>query len=97
MHNVRFTKNENIDSLIAAALGALLVTLLRYLCHIISGAVIWYALDLQWYADDPTHIVFRYGAWMFSVVYNGGYMIPEMIITTVATPILAKALSKTKQ
>ena len=94
--NVKFTKNENTNLLIAAALGALLVTVLRYLSHIVSGAVIWYALDLEWYADDPTHIVFQYGAWMFSAIYNGGYMIPESITTTVGTPILVRALDKIK-
>ena len=94
--NIRFTKNEKTNLVIAAALGALLVTVLRYLSHIVSGAVIWYALDLEWYADDPTHIVFQYGAWMFSAIYNGGYMIPEIITTTVCTPILVRALDKIK-
>lgn len=95
--NVKFTQNEKANLVLTAALGALLVTLLRYLSHIVSGAVIWYALDLQWYADDPTHLVFQYGAWMFSVIYNGGYMIPEIIATTVGTPLLVGALSRVKQ
>ena len=91
---VKFSKNDNWNIFISAALGALLVTVLRYVCHIVSGVAIWYELDLQWYADDPTHIVHRYGAWGFSAVYNGIYMIPEILTTTVATPILAKALSR---
>lgn len=92
--DVKFTGNSTANLFIAAALGALLVTVLRYACHIVSGAVIWYALDLEWYADDPSHIVFQYGPWMFSAIYNGGYMIPEIIATVVGTPILTKALSK---
>ena len=95
--NVKFTDNEKTNLVIAAALGALLVTVLRYLSHIVSGAVIWYALDLEWYADDPTHIVFQYGAWMFSAIYNGGYMIPEIIATVVGTPLLTRALNNVKQ
>lgn len=94
---VKFTGNDTTNLVIAAILGTLLVTLLRYLCHIVSGAVIWYALDLEWYADDPEHIVHKYGAWLFSVIYNGGYMIPEIITTTVATPLLAVAVSKVKK
>lgn len=94
--NVKFTKNENWNLFLSAALGAFAVTVLRYVSHIISGAAIWYELDLEWYADDPTHIVHRYGAWTFSAIYNGIYMIPEIITTTVATPILAKALSRVK-
>ena len=94
--DIKFTKNATTNLFLAAALGALLVTLLRYACHIVSGAVIWYALDLEWYADDPSHIVFQYGPWMFSIIYNGGFMIPEIITTVIGTPILTKALSKVK-
>ena len=94
--NVSFTGNKMTNLVIAAVLGTLLVTLLRFACHIVSGAVIWYALDLEWYADDPAHIVHKYGAWLFSVIYNGGYMIPEIITTTVGTPILVRALDKIK-
>lgn len=95
--NVTFTKNSTTNLVIAAILGTLLVTLLRYLCHIVSGAVIWYALDLQWYADDPSHIVNRYGPWLFSTIYNGGFMVPEIITTTIAVPILNTALSRVKK
>jgi len=79
-----------------AILGTLAVVLLRFICHILSGAVIWYALDLEWYADDPAHIVHKYGAWMFSFVYNGSFMIPEMIETLIGVPILTVALKKFK-
>ena len=82
--------------LVSAALGALLVTTLRYLCHIVSGVVIWYELDLVWYADDPSHIVNRFGPWSFSAIYNGIYMIPEIIATTIGSALLAKALEKVK-
>ncbi len=95
--SVKFTQNRYTNILIATALGALLVTVLRYLCHIVSGAVIWYALDLEWYADDPTHIVHQYGPWMFSVVYNGWYMLPEIVATTVGTPLIARAVADVKK
>ena len=92
--NVRFCKNDTANLMVAAVLGTLLVTLLRFACHIISGAVIWYALDLEWYADDPDHIVHKYGAWMFSTIYNGTFMLPEIIETVIGVPLLTKALSK---
>lgn len=95
--SVKFTQSRYTNILIATALGALLVTVLRYLCHIVSGAVIWYALDLEWYADDPTHIVHQYGPWMFSVVYNGWYMLPEIVATTVGTPLIARAVADVKK
>ena len=92
--NVRFCKNDTANLMVAAVLGTLLVTLLRFACHIVSGAVIWYALDLEWYADDPDHIVHKYGAWMFSTIYNGTFMLPEIIETVIGVSLLTKALSK---
>ncbi len=94
--NVPFSKNKVVNLAIAAVLGTLAVTLLRFLCHICSGAVIWYALDLEWYADDPSHIVHQYGAWMFSLIYNGTFMIPEIIETVIGVPVLTAALRKFK-
>lgn len=79
-----------------ALIATLAVTLLRFACHIVSGGVIWYALDLEWYADDPSHIVNKYSKWIFSLVYNGWYMIPEIIETAVGVPILHAALAKVK-
>jgi len=92
--NVRFSKNDTANLFIAAVLGTLLVTVLRYVCHIVSGVAVWYALDLEWYADDPDHIVNKYGPWMFSAIYNGTFMLPEIIETVVGVPLLTKALSK---
>lgn len=94
--SVRFTKSAKGNLVIAAVLGTILVTVFRFVCHILSGVVIWYALDLEWYADDPTHIVNRYSKWIFSVVYNGAFMLPEIIETVIGVPILTTALSAVK-
>jgi len=91
---IPFTHNEKNNLWIAAAVGTLVVVLLRFVCHLLSGVVIWYALDLVWYADDPSHIVHKYGMWMFSVVYNSWYMVPEILETVIGVPILAKALAR---
>ncbi|MBQ8513510.1 MAG: energy-coupled thiamine transporter ThiT [Clostridia bacterium] len=83
--------------MIAVSLIAVLaVTLLRFGFHILSGGVIWHALDLEWYADDPSHIVNQYSKWIFSLVYNGWFMIPEIIETAVGVPVLYAALAKVK-
>lgn len=95
--NVHFSQNRQRDLILAAALGALLVTALRYVCHIFSGTVIWYALDLEWYADDPDHIVNRFGPWAFSAIYNGIYMLPEIAATTLGVPLLIRALDGKKK
>lgn len=95
--NVPFSKNRYTNLIVATLLGTLLVTVLRYVCHIVSGVVVWYELDLEWYADDPTHIVNLYGPWLFSIIYNGIYMIPEIIATAVGTPLLTRALANVKE
>ena len=94
--NTTLSKNQTMNTILTAALGALLVTVIRYACHVVAGAAIWYELDLEWYADDPTHIVNLYGPWMFSIIYSAIYMVPEIIATTVGTGLLNKALSKVK-
>lgn len=91
---IRYTGDDKKNLWIAAIVGTLAVVLLRFACHLVSGAVIWYALDLDWYADDPGHIVHRYGAWLFSLVYNAGYMVPEIIETLIGVPVLARALAR---
>ena len=65
---------------IAIPISAFTVTLLRYICHIISGILIWgvYAPEGQ-------------GVLIYSIVYNGTYMIPEIIISTVVTTIIMKS------
>ena len=82
--------------LLAAMLGALLVTVIRYLCHTVAGVEVWYELDLQWYADDPTHIVNLYGPWLFSIIYSAIYMVPEIIATTFGTGLLHQALRRVR-
>lgn len=91
-----FRKALEHKPVLAAALGALLVTVIRYACHTVSGVVVWYELDLEWYADDPTHIVNLYGPWMFSIIYSAIYMVPEIIATTFGTSLLHQALRRVK-
>ena len=77
-----------------ASLGAFIGMLLRYACHVVSGAVVWYDLTKVWEASDPTNIVFRYGKWAYSAVYNGTYMLPETVITVAVSAVLAASVGK---
>lgn len=90
----RFTKNEKTNAFLALLLGTLLVCILRFSCHMVSSVAVWHALDLEWYADDPTHIVNRYSKWIFAFLYNISYMLPETIETLVGVPLIAGALGK---
>ncbi len=57
--------------------AAFLVTLFRYVCHILSGLLIWGV-----YAPEGQTVL------AYSLIYNGSYMIPEIIITTIATTLI---------
>ena len=76
-----FIKNKAV----AACIGTFSVIIIRGMCHIFSGIIIW---------ADPT---LSTGATIsFSVAYNLGYLIPEAIITTVAAYFVFKIISKQK-
>ncbi len=53
----------------ALVLGSLFVSILRFICHIISGATVWAGLSIP---DEA--------ALIYSIGYNATYMIPETII-----------------
>ena len=64
----------------ALALGAVLVSVLRYACHVISGWTVWAQFDLT---EAGLH---------YSLSYNATYMLPEMLILVVAAVFLGNAL-----
>ena len=70
----RSVKNQSV----AIALGCFTVSLLRYFCHVISGATVWSGLSI------PTE-----AALAFSFAYNATYMIPETIILLVCAVYIA--------
>ena len=49
--------------------GILVASLLRYICHVVSGATVWAGLSI------PTN-----AALIYSLSYNATYMIPETIV-----------------
>lgn len=67
------------------AFSGFMVTLLRYVCHIFSGILIWGV-----YAEEGQTVL------TYSLLYNGGYMIPEIIITTIVLVLLTPVLKKNK-
>lgn len=64
----------------SAAAAAFAVTTLRYICHILSGILIWGV-----YAEEGQTVL------AYSLIYNGTYMIPEIIISTVSTGLVLKS------
>ena len=66
--------------------GVALVCVLRFLVHVIAGVVLWanlaefVAFGQEW-VNQPV---------LYSICYNGIYMLPETILTSVAAGILLK-------
>ena len=66
---------------VALGLGAAFASLLRFICHFISGVTIWGE-----YADGWQSV------WVYSLGYNGFYMLFEGIITVVGVVALGLVL-----
>ena len=66
-----------------ACAGAAVTGFLRYICHFISGILIWGG-----WAPEGTPV------WIHSVTYNAAYMIPETIITVVTVGAVVKLFEK---
>lgn len=73
----RVTDRQNL----ALTAGALLVSVLRYLCHVISGATVWAGLSI------PDSAAIGY-----SLIYNATYMIPETIVLVAVAYYLGSLL-----
>lgn len=69
--------------------GILTTFSVRFLCHFISGVWIWGSYMENVYLGIPTPNV-----WVYSLVYNGWYMLLEIIITESVATILYQTLGK---
>ena len=88
------------------ALGAFVALLLRYLVHIVSGAI-FYGAYAEWFFTQEgfysigEKILGTFSgsslAIVYSIFYNGLYMVPEIIFTTVVAAILGSVPQITGQ
>lgn len=84
--------------------GALLASVLRYACHFLSGVILWGSYAEWFFSQEGfafgANILSKYSGIMLSViyslVYNGLFMVPEIIITSLVTPAVYKALKSAK-
>lgn len=95
-------KNKIKNDLAAITLGSVIALSCRYLVHILSGALFfgtwaeWFFTQEGFYAFGQTITDTFSGTTLsiiYSAFYNGTYMLPEIIITAILTPIIYKALS----
>ena len=76
-----FAKPFGKHRLVGYGVGAVAVCLLRFLCSFLSGAFLWDS-----YCPEGMNV------WVYSLLYNGGYMIPNAILTGVCAVLLCRAL-----
>ena len=70
---------------VSVGVGAAFVVTLRFICHFLSGWIIW---DAMWPNEQGL------AGPVYSLIYNAGYMVPELIITTVIAVALYFPLKK---
>jgi len=78
-------RNKIKNQGLSLALGGAVVSVIRYLCHFVSGATIWGG-----YAPEGTPV------WKYSLSYNATYMLPELIITVIGALLICLVLDFTK-
>ena len=63
---------------------------MRFLCHFISGAVIFHSAGKLWdnFSTENTYL--------YSLIYNGCYMLPEMIFTCIGAFVLFRVSAMKK-
>ena len=61
----------------ATAAGVISVLFIRFLCHFLSGILIWTS-----FAPEGQPV------WLYSLLYNGGYMLGETVVTIIVVLLI---------
>lgn len=84
---------------VALMCGSLVALGARYLNHILSGYILfsgwaeWFFTQEgfpAWGAELAASLSPAALGWLYSIVYNGMYMVPEMILTAIASLLIAR-------
>ncbi len=70
---------------VSIVVGIVFTFALRLLCHFLSGVLIW---EVLW----PNSVGWAPAVW--SIAYNGSYMVPEMVITSIVAALSYKPLKR---
>ncbi len=68
-----FRKKDNVGRIC----GIILALSLRFVCHFLSGVVIWKSYGELW--DG----FFTKSSALYSLLYNGSFMLPELVLTVI--------------
>ncbi|MEG0179310.1 MAG: energy-coupled thiamine transporter ThiT, partial [Oscillospiraceae bacterium] len=93
-------KGKIKNTSVALVSGTVVSLLLRYASHVVSGYVLWKSIETA--SEFLATPGFGIGAWalgsfsgdalclIYSFIYNGSYMLPEIIITAVGAFIASR-------
>ncbi len=91
---------ENSSKGLGLMLGSVTALGGRYLCHILSGYILfagyaeWFFTQEGfpgWGAGLAASLSPKLLGWVYSIVYNGMYMVPEILLTAALSLLIAKA------
>lgn len=75
-------RNKGVAGWIMGTVSALS---LRFVCHFFSGVVVWKSFGELWEGFSTDNV------YLYSLLYNGSYMLPEIVLTAVGAYILFKS------
>lgn len=78
----------------AFTLGCLVAGLLRYLCSFLSGWILWSAYADVNFSPMLAGMSGNTLACFYSLLYNGSYMVPEIIITCIVAFVIMQTAGK---
>jgi len=73
----------------ALAVGIAVTFCLRFVCHLITGAWIWG----EWMPDEFMNLPMT-SPWLYSFLYNGWYMLGELVLTELVAMLIYGPLGK---
>lgn len=62
--------------------GTVIALIIRFVCHFLSGVVIWGTVGELWTGFSVNNV------FLYSLIYNGIYMLPEIIFTVIGAHAL---------
>lgn len=95
-------RNKIKNAATGFAIGTVVASFIRYIAHIISGTVV-FGIYAEWFFGENGGI---FGSWalsslsgtglslFYSIVYNGLYMIPEMLVNFIAAFLIIRFAGK---
>ena len=73
----------------SVAVGIAVTFVLRFCCHLITGAWIWG----EWMPETFMNMTMT-GPWLYSFLYNGWYMLAELVLTGIVAMLLYQPLGR---